>query len=251
MARTPARYIFKKQFEMHSYRWEFLRRNREYQNDYQSFIKTTKRSSVDQRCKSQECKKFGEKYGFHPINYNLSYQDICAIGRSQSVDGKKLTKWQKEEIRAFHQTCRMVGFAVEEIECSNDNLDQHFNNTQAMTFKEIPWPGTKAARKELSQIKSLKLIINLMYPEEIIHHYLGHMIKHYQSFIKKKRFDYLKFDEYLMIYDLKTQGKTFAAIVYEMFPDHPERSYNSLLERVKRGHKKAIEFVSGQWQHIR
>ena len=90
-----------------------------------------------------------------------------------------------------------------------------------------------------------------MYPEETIHYYLGHMIKHYQSFIKKKRFDYLRFDEYLRIYDLKTHGKTFAAIVYEMFPDHPERSYNSFLERVKRGYKRATELVSAQWQHIR
>lgn len=251
MVRTPTRFIFKKQFEMHSYRWEFLRRNKEYQNDYKNFIKKTKKLSVDQRCKSQECKKFEEKYGFYPTNYNLSYQDICAIGRGQAVDGKKLTKWQEEEIRAFHQSCRMVGFVAEEVECSNDSLDQFFLKVNEMKFKEIPWPGTKAGRKELSQVESLKLVINLLYPEETIHYYLGHMIKHYQSFIKKKRFDYLRFDEYLRIYDLKTHGKTFAAIVYVMFPGHPERSYNSLLERVKRGYKRATELVSGQWQHIR
>ena len=251
MVRTPAKFIFEKQFEMHSYRWEFLRRNKKYQNDYKNFIKKTEKLSVDQRRKSQERKIFEEKYGFSPINYNLSYQDICALGRGRWVEGKKLPKWQEEEIRAFHQTCQMVGFVVEETECSNDSLDKHFINTKKMTFKEIPWPGTKAGRKELSQVKSLKLVINLQYPEEAIHYYLGHMIKHYQSFIKKKRFDYLRFDEYLRVYDLKTQRKTFATIVYEMFPDHPERSYNSFLERVKRGYKKASELVLDQWKHIR
>ena len=162
-----------------------------------------------------------------------------------------MTKWQVEEIRAFHQTCRMIGFVAEDIECSNDNLDQFFLDIKKMTFKEIPWPGTKKGRRELSQVKSLKVIIDLTYPEEMIHYHLGLLVKHYQSFLKKKRFDYLKFNEYLKIYDLKAQGKTFAAIVYEMFPGYPDRNYNSFLERVKRGYKKASELVSGQWQHIR
>jgi len=251
VVRTPTKFIYERQYSMYSYQWEFLRRNKKYQNDYDTFLKETKGQNVDRRSQSPESKSIEKEYGFYPLDYNLSHEDIFAIIRGRSDKAKTFTKWQNEEIRAFYQKCRIVGFVAEDIECSNDSLDQFLHHTENMTFKKIPWPGTKEARKELSQVKSLKVIINLMYPEEMIHCHLGDLIKHYQSFIKKRRVDYLKFDEYLKIYDLKTQGKTFAAIVYEMFPGTADRNYNSYLERVKRGYKKASELVSGQWQDIR
>ena len=110
----------------------------------------------------------------------------------------------------------------------------------------------KKGKKELNKLKALRVTINLSYPEEIILHKMSWIIKHYQSFIKKRRFDYNKLSEYLEIYDLKSEGKTFAAIAHELFPRRTDRrSYNSALERVKRGYKKACQLINGEWSQIR
>jgi len=146
----------------------------------------------------------------------------------------------------------MVGYVVDEVDYSEDDLDRYFNRPEDMIFKPIPWPGDKKGRKELSKLKTLRVAINLSYPEEVIHYKIGWIIKHYQRFIKKRRFDYGKLFEYLRIYDLKSQGKTFAVIAHELFPTRTNRrSYNSALEMVKRGYKKACQLINNEWSQIR
>ena len=163
-----------------------------------------------------------------------------------SRKSKKLTPWQQEEIRAFNQTCLMIGYVVDEIDCSEEDMETYFNRQEKMTFKPIPWPGERNWKKELSKLKTIRVAINLTYPEEIINCQMGWIIKHYQSFVKKRRFNYQMLLEYLRIYDLKSQGKTFAAIAHELYPALTDRkSYNSALERIKRAYKKACQLING------
>jgi len=252
VARTPDKEILSRSWLIYSYRWEFLRRNKTYQKDYLNFLKKTKGQRVERRERSQEHRIMRDKYGFKPTDFNLSYEDIFAIIKGRSDKAKNFTPWQNEEIRAFNQTCRMDGYVVDEVDCSEDDLDKYFNHSEKMTFKPIPWPGDRKGRKELSRVKTLRVLVNLSYPQEVIDCHMGWIIKHYQSFIKRRRFDYNKLSEYLKIYDLKVQGKTFAAIAHELFPHRTDRrSYNSTLEMVKRGYKKACRLINGEWPQIR
>jgi len=141
---------------------------------------------------------------------------------------------------------------VDEVDYSEDDLDRYFNRPEEMTFKPIPWPGDRKGKKKLSKLKTLRVAINLSYPEEVIYYKMGWIIKHYQSFIKKRRFNYQMLFEYLRIYDLKSQGKTLAEIAQEVFPTRTDRkAFYSALEAVKRGYKKACQLVNGEWSQIR
>ena len=125
MAKTPKKEIFSKSWLMYACRWEFLRRNKTYQKDYQNFLEKTKGQRVERRMKSREHQRMREKYGFSPTDFNLSYEDIFAIIKGRSEKAKDLTPWQQEEIRAFNQTCRMVGYVVDEVDYSEDDLDRY------------------------------------------------------------------------------------------------------------------------------
>lgn len=74
------------------YRWEFLRRNKEYQNDYYSLVEN-KADLIDLKIVSGGKKKdFIKKFFAYPVNPNFSYDEIVSEYKKASRTKQAFTK---------------------------------------------------------------------------------------------------------------------------------------------------------------
>jgi hypothetical protein len=213
--------------------WQFLRRNQKYQNDYWNLSE------------GDMLNKWGFCGDYHDINpAAIMEQDIgqleAIIERRASVLGQN----HKHVIRLQDQLKKRK---------------EHLNNVKETNPKKyslpLAWnagfvdirynppdylfPGAEQSEKEII------VKIDPDFPDNLIIAVIVNFLKEYRKRNKRreKRVPWERLDNYLTIYDLAQQGKSYEQIASEVFPHGPDNKYTAI-KNVKNGLRQARKIIA-------
>lgn len=210
------------------YKWEFLRRNTEYRNDYDNFVN-----------------QFGAWFQKHGHLYESTYwsPDVWKqYGRVIAPRAQKLCeKWQvidllppdwKFDDSGIYEYSRVghvllpTGYAAEEIRELWKNTRHHSQLTLKAFEKNLP---TDTSLIRVDRIRYYNLRLDFAQPlrrllagarQEITQrkrrYDRSHPVPPRVAHTKRLRLD--RYETYLQVWDLRVQGKTFYEIGAELFP---------------------------------
>jgi len=237
MARKSRKYIQNEINDAISSRWEFARRNPDFQNACRDYLSSQS---------TQKAEQIREKYGFYPCNCKLSSKAML-----RSVNKKKpsnIRKWSDDEFYATLSFIAQNPFgAIASEDAWSDSVPTIFHKdaSQIKFISAFPQP------KDFKNINTLRLMVNLQYPKKKVLNCIEGIIDLYQSKGAGgkgvTRSD--MYSTYLRIYDLRKSGKTYRAIAEKAYKYG--KDLNSSIQKVKRNYKVAERLVNGGYKEIR
>ena len=213
------------------YKWEFLRRNKNYIEDY------SKRHELSGNY-LRRCEFWLKKYGItHPFNPAHSYDKL--IKSQKGLD--KVYKVFESSIDSVPTIVVSNIFAEPLNFMSVDAQDDLLFNYD---------------KEKLKNIKTLQLEVNLLKKKEAIFKDFKSIILLWKEHIlnmPQTKTQWMMYDTYLKIYDLrhpcKGRGKTFLKITEEVYPNDDKRFY--VIERkVYRNYKECKRLINGGYRYI-
>lgn len=233
------------------YRWEFVRRNVEYQKDYKAWESFEKPSWETPKSPFMD---IFIKYEIPPLNYELNYdkltEEVWRVSRQTKSDWAQLINKEKERYIA-HNWVLSSGSSL--MVCLGDNA----------IYSSFPedFANTKLANTETR----ITLTIDLRYPLEMILAGVELEIWGYKAIshleyvpipIKRKRFE--EYDKHLEIHDFKKAKMKRKEIAEKVYPEacklareSGDWNLESLVEKVKRQYNEAKKLVNGGYKDIR
>jgi len=251
-----------------AFRWEFLRRNEEYQKAYDALIveckknksalpiqerarllRTGKRDEMNEILKEQRRlnSELFAKYGFNsdyrvPFMY---FQKVAKAFLRKGDDGLCShvgTGFDVANLSEGHFIVSMEGISVEMMAGNNEIAFENLCLSGANAFSPSGLPK--------KDVNTIRCRINVNAPKESILQEVERII---DSFHKKSRIPSRKslshYNDYLQIFDMKQSGLTFAQIVQKVYGVTEKEdcgkadSYDSYLVKVKRGYAKAKALI--------
>lgn len=214
---------------IHSYKWEFLRRNKEYQNEYDNFTKAKKNGkevSWDNR----------SKYGLFAADYRNKYPGLI---KNDGVDEAVVFY---SELKPS-EVLRVNAWSKQSLADSRWNLSRL--KFKAMNPNDVP---------KLKKMKLLQLIVDIRYPKETLFKNFKTMVNFYKNFVtdiridKRKRFG--EYDRYLAVYDLFEEGWSWDRLARKFYKADMERSSNYARKKVKRDYERCLKLIDGGYRQI-
>jgi len=229
MAKKTKKQINRSIQQAEVYKWEFLRRNKEYVSDYHKFckgLKNKKKALTNKEYKSQQQKLFQKKYGINkPIDPKISVRSIThdhLKRKLKNVDPKRHFLHKM----FFAPTVRSLFEGQEPVKCLNQLKD-------------------KASPDNMTKMQNIITIsVDLGATKEIIMHHFKSIIDTWKRTHSRKRLE--EYKRYIQILDLKKEGKSIKQIAEIIFPGY-EESY----DRVRKEVKAAQNLVNQSYQKIR
>src|SRR5258706_4282493 len=235
------------------YRWEFLRRNREYRADYNGFISSfgdwlkDKGDWGDSETRANWTKS-DQKY-FHteiePVLTEL-YQkwELCNLFPPE-LGVKEWTQGHEsgQDGRDFPPTCL--------------SADGKWDSRSFTELKRMGFDGTGTSTRLYQNLLLMQVDLNSPM-KDLLDHVYGILKLAKDSYLeevdklgvkppqRRRRFEH--YDQYLKIWDLKQEGKSRTEIAKLVFPRY---SLESALTRVRDHLKAANKLISGQFKEIR
>jgi len=134
------------------YRWEFVRKNHNYQKDYDIYAKTKSKNKITEA--------IIQKYGIRPFNYRKSYEELKKNKRKYTTP----SECDKKAKQAFQDLYESFLFCVEDRDklvqtdaYSTDSLK--IKKVENIKYKPIPFRN----ETELKKLKTLRLSLNMYY----------------------------------------------------------------------------------------
>jgi hypothetical protein len=255
--KTKAAIADQEEIKLKYWKWQFLRRNKEYISDYQKY-KDGKEVPNDIRFKWRWGWNIATKRFVDPNNSNPNLERdlellsvfnlkasttidtwfgmnglaVSLLAPESEVDGKKIEHWSWTPCKKYGKV-RTIG------EVDKDNWPEklcmsievrpyhHVTKLKEMFMKEF--------EKQLNSLIKLQKSISRLRP-------------------KRTRFDI--YEDYLMVYDYKEKnGLTFQEIAKKMFkgdfnPNREKANPESAIKKVQQYYKKAKEMIEGEWDFI-
>jgi len=214
------------------YRWEFLRRNKEYQRDYARITVTLGVTDIIRN-------KYPEQL-VHKVLEILSKWDLLnPIPPKLSFSA--LLKSDKK-LRSFHMDSLLVsGFAI-------DIYDS---------------PDSLSPEKLYVNGSMVKLYVDMRYPKEKILDEFTLLVDNWQKRLRKmrkklpfaepeKRLQLNQYDKYLKVYDHHRKGMSMAKLAKKFYPGYIESSGKDYAQRrVLRDINGCLRLIHGGYKQIR
>ena len=214
------------------YRWEFLRRNREYQKDYRYITINLKVADIirNQYPKHLVDEALGvlSKWGLlNPIPPGLSFSDL--------LEGDK-------KLKSFHIDSLSVNDFAIDIYDSPDSLSQ----------KDLYVKGSL-----------VKMYVNMRFPKEKILDEFELLVDQWQKPLKKmlkklphskseKRLQLKQYEKYLKVYDDYQKGMSMAKLAKKFYSNYIRLSGKDYAERkVLRDLNACLRLIHGGYKQIR
>ena len=214
------------------YRWEFLRRNREYQKDYRYItinLKVTDiiRNKYPKHLVDEALDVLSKWDLLNPIPPGLSFNDL--------LKGDK-------KLKSFHIDSLSVNDFAIDIYDSPDSLSQ----------KDLYVKGSL-----------VKMYVNMRFPKEKILDEFELLVDQWQKPLKKmmkkvfrdkpqKRLQLNQYEKYLKVYDDYKRGMSMAKLAKKFYPGYIESSGKDYAERkVLRDLNGCLRLIHGGYKQIR
>jgi len=257
MAKPSKKEIEKRIKESFKYRWEFLRRNKNYQKDYDRWEQYERPTWETPKSPYPEIFK---KYLFPPLDYKLSYKELLKERDKQikkHSTGNGLTTKEEERCWAYEWCSSDISGDSMVVQMCYDDLKAPFGIGDDLE--------ERLDVQKYSDDETIKISINLEYPKEIILNEVEYWIDFY-NYIRKeydkipqKRKRLKEYQKYLDVYDLKTKKKNYDQIVQTVFKKDYEKAtgmgeeldLDSVITKAKRYYREAKRLVNGGYKEIR
>jgi len=218
--------ISKQHLDIRKAKWEFLRRNKWYQKDFDEHSK-------EQRIK---LRRGGKEYK----DWKLEKEDYF------------LNKWEIAKPTDYKKSTEELGFMpsfvekIAELCIQEDYTPYHCRNIVSLRNGEL---------RSFDWHVGIK--VNLNYPKQRIMPALEQaldkvILARQKEFGYRSRLPLSEYERYCRIYDLKKQGKTYKEIALIVFRAEKAKEYDRCLQKSKEGYKQAKRLIDGGgWVRIR
>ena len=214
------------------YRWEFLRRNKEYQRDYAYITGTLKVVDIIRN-------KYPEPL-VHRVFKILSKWDLLNPIPPQ-LPFSTLLKSDKK-LKSFHMDSLSV----------NDFAIDMYDSPDSLSPKDLYIKGSL-----------VRIYVNMRFPKEKILDEFELLVDKWQKPLKKmikkvfrdkpeKRLQLNQYDKYLKVYDHYKKGMSMAKLAKKFYPGYVESSGKNYAERrVLRDLNGCLRLIHGGYKQIR
>jgi hypothetical protein len=252
------------------YRWEFIRRNPDYKDDYEKVLRLRKMAEEkagvkiskdhDSYCKTQEFKnemaiiqKWGVKKMWSPSE---SYDEISGLqdlsASSNADSANRVLKWARGQFKkheaeaALNESGLSCGGLLEN---PSDRVDVETKSSDdfGWTVSTIP-SGYRyfQINVDFEKIRSLENLKSAV---------CAKLEMHYHNYKKKagKKLYLADFDIILEVGDLKEAGWTNQKIAKKIYPrlfENKDANHESTIRNISHIYKRYKELVAGGYKHI-
>jgi len=222
----------------HEYRWEFARRGARFIEAQKAFV-----AIKDKRTVPQQSEIFKKKYGFLPFNPDVNAKRLFYAPYKKSFTSKT-------ELNEFVSNINgLFGAMVRQVKWSRDTLTTNSKDKCKLTDIETG----RLINGDIKDITTLRLDVNLTYPKEKLLLWLDRLIAYYQKHgaggTTRSRFD--KYDDYLLILDLRKKGLTYEEIAEKLYPPDCKKNLDSAIQKTKRNYREAKYLAEGGYKGIK
>lgn len=214
------------------YRWEFLRRNKEYQKDYAYITGTLKvidiiRNKYPEPLVSRVLKILTKWDLLNPIPPKLPFTDLLK---------------SDQKLKSFHMDSLFVkDFAIDMYD-SPDSLSPHklyINGSMVKMYVDMKFPKEKI-------LDEFELLVDRWQKP------LKKMIKKLPNSDPEKRLQISQYEKYLKVYDCHRKGISMAQLAKKFYPGYMESSGKDYAERkVLRDINGCLRLIHGGYKQIR
>jgi hypothetical protein len=226
------------------YKWEFLRRNKQYQKDYDIYD-----AEKDLFKKEQLKYIIQERWGVTPANYRKNYLTLINPKWKGYLSGGL----------CFKQQFRL--FNILQVDAwSEQSLEEKMGNPKKIEFKElVPTIISRETNpiQNFQEMKTLRLVLDLRYPKKTLLDRYEKTVSLYKRFVKnfplnpsRRRVE--DWEHYLEIYDLVQKKWSWDKLVKK----YSKKKigfvpYKNLVREVKRDYVAAEQIVNGGYGQLR
>lgn len=214
------------------YRWEFLRRNKEYQKDYRYITINLKvadiiRNQYPKRLVDEALSILSKWDLLNPIPPGLSFNDLLESDK---------------KLKSFHMDSLSV----------NDFAIDIYDSPDSLSPKDLYIKGSL-----------VRIYVNMRFPKEKILDEFELLVDKWQKPLKKmlkklphskpeKRLQLNQYEKYLKVYDHYKKGISMAKLAKKFYPGYVESSGKDYAERkVLRDLNGCLRLIHGGYKQIR
>jgi len=213
VAKKNKKKLFFDQARSFKYRWEFLRRNNDYQNDYKNWL--SKRSKKNFRNNS-----IIKKYGFYPIDYNRSYDELVKVFLAVERAERNGLNWDDIRDAEVGEFVSMGPTPIPIVKV--DSYSKSFITKFNRRIKYYPIDALDP--NKIKKANTIRLVFNIHQSEEQLLAETKEIIKECKKLaggLSRNR--YVEYDRYLQVYDLTKKGWSPDKLAKKFYKGDTER----------------------------
>jgi len=243
------------------FKWEFLRRNKEYIKDYKE--KISKKIAVANEVPTKVLLYFRKKYDiFFPINPKYSMQHLWKRYNDDNlvqaaIDGLMLSKVANDDIFSMQNKSTLDSVISHYVYGTHKTIIVNKNKEKVIMDLSNP-KRLLLSHPSKVNFDSIEIHVNLRASRNAIREGViavamlwkeaydeGHKINP-----KDDRTHYGKYNEYLRVYDKKNKtGWTFETMAEKEYPDDLDH-FDKHVQRLKRNYQAAKALINGGYKHL-
>ena len=242
------------------YKWEFLRRNKNYIEDFNKKCTPIKKFKdiLGSPLTEEHRNYLFSKYGFiTPFNPKLSFYDFLKI-RDRKGKVPSYLLGLLTSLIIYDWT--VPGFATSgmPVKChyiTNTNITLETKSNGKPYFCDLP--GNKVNfNPQKTDFHDITIRVNLNAPKELIHTRIREIVNLwkglYDKYYRPRRRNRTEYDRYLTVYDLREQGWQWGKLADKFYKGDTERGdIDYAKKKVRRDYERCKKMIDGGYRQIR